>query len=382
MDYIISPPFDRNDTTYNISIPFSVTNLYARGLAEEMNGNIFWNGIAQPRYGYSQGITTKNGTNLLQAYVLATDDESFIVYDLYVTKAQPSNVPTLQTLFMTKTTTDPCSTADEQVDFAEPFYPDNYTYTKTFSFTVSQIQFNGVSDESYAQIDVLVGGVVVQEIGGSGGRPASASMKLDLAVGVTVFTVRVTAQDESTKNMYVASITRETASMATDLVSVIVTGVWPLDPFTRDFAMTPAFNRSTSGPYVTKGRWSQYQVTVTVQAAGDIKLVSLGIRGQLKTSLSCTRNNVTFTLNRHVLLDPPIDTSNILEILTVAQDLQTRQTYVFDMVIMAASSDANIAGMRTAMRGDPTIGVFEPVIARTHQELHHLDCAILPLQGN
>ena len=47
-------------------VPYAVSTVYARGVATEMNGNIFFNGTAQPRYGFSDGLPVLNGTNLLQ----------------------------------------------------------------------------------------------------------------------------------------------------------------------------------------------------------------------------------------------------------------------------------------------------------------------------
>jgi len=84
IDYYLSPAFRQTEYSFSVSVPFSVDTVYMRGVTSETHSNVFFNGIAQPRYGYSQGLGMMNGTNHISALVLATNDINQTVYNVTV----------------------------------------------------------------------------------------------------------------------------------------------------------------------------------------------------------------------------------------------------------------------------------------------------------
>ena len=84
VDYYISPSFRQAAYSYTVKVPYAVDVVYMRGVASETHSNVFFNGIAQPRYGYSHGLGVLNGTNHISALVLATNDINQTLYNVTV----------------------------------------------------------------------------------------------------------------------------------------------------------------------------------------------------------------------------------------------------------------------------------------------------------
>lgn len=84
VDYPLTPVFSRSTVAYDVVLPFPVSTIYVRGVRTESHSNVFFDGVAQPRFGYSQGLAVSNGTNLVTAMVLASNDQNFTLYNVTV----------------------------------------------------------------------------------------------------------------------------------------------------------------------------------------------------------------------------------------------------------------------------------------------------------
>ena len=151
-------------------------------------------------------------TNTVTVEVTAEDGVTMIAYVVSITRAQPSNDATLESLSFVPGV---LSRNGFPVDFA----PGEALYDVDVLYDDDSTELSYVKKDGTATVVIKVGGTVGQDDTVTGGLPAlhtsdgnapsSGSVSVPLStVGTYTVTVEVTAQDATTKNLYVFTVTR------------------------------------------------------------------------------------------------------------------------------------------------------------------------------
>ena len=144
----------------------------------------------------------------------------------------------------------------------------------------------------------------------------SPEVLVDLDVGVNVFSLLVTAQDNETQEIYELNVTRGEASSLHEIVDIDFVGAWPEFPFTHALnlsnAIHPNFKRVDFKPTLHEYNSTMfyYQGSHTVDmifnltaelTTGDLTRVSVGPRGGPFTAITCANGNTVPLVFPHIL---------------------------------------------------------------------------------
>ena len=240
------------------------------------------------------------GDTVITVKVTAEDGSTMDMYMVTVTRP-PSSGATLRDLVLSHGTT--------VVPLTPGFMPETKAYTATVDSAVTQVTVTPTPNHAGAQIMYLDGDdrMLTDANGGEDG------FQVEVPVGDTVITVKVTAEDGSTMDTYMVTVTRPPSSDATlrDLVLSHGTTVVPL---------TPGFMPETKAYTATvDSAVTQVTVTPTPNHAGAQIMYLDGDDRMLADANGRERG---------FQVEVPVLGDNVIKVKVTAEDGGTMQTYM------------------------------------------------------
>ena len=236
-DVPLDPPFTSDNTKYAASVESHVTEVtviptpnhpQAQVAYLDQNDRVLTD--ASDRDNGFQ-VETVAGDTVIKVKVTAEDGNTMKTYTVTVTRP-PSSDATLRDLVLSHGT--------NVVPLTPGFMPETKAYTATVDSAVTQLTVTPTPNHAGAQIMYLDGDDRMLTDANDG----EDGFQVEVAVGDTVITVKVTAED-GTMDTYMVTVTRLPSSDATlrDLIVKYRTTVAPLSP------------RLCRGPRSTRRRW-------------------------------------------------------------------------------------------------------------------------------
>ncbi|MCX8005386.1 MAG: cadherin-like beta sandwich domain-containing protein [Burkholderiaceae bacterium] len=309
----LSPSFDAATTNYTLTLAFAVTSLTLVATAADSAASVRINGTSVASGGSFTLSNLAVGATAVSIVVTAADGTTTRSYSVQVTRSAGSADAALTALVPSVGALSPSfAAATTSYDLAL----DNGSSTLAFTATASN-----------ANASIRINGVTVAS--------GSSSGAIAIAVGTTVITIAVTAEDGISSRSYAINVTRAAAA-----ASAIAT----LDSL--------AVSAGTLTPNFSSGV-SSYQLTVanTVTSLG-VTAVSTHPAATIRINGATTASGATAQLALAV-------GSNIVAIVVTAQDGVTVANYSINVTRAAASASSNAALSALS----PSAGSLTPAFA-------------------
>jgi gliding motility-associated-like protein len=289
-DGTLSPLFDAGTIAYSATVSDATGTLTLSPFANDINATVLVNGNNLDVSG-TIDIPLTVGANAITIMVKAQDSTTTKTYSLIVTRQ--SNVG-LSNLTLSKGSLSPVFDANTNAYTAAVSIGDvSITVTPTLSDTTSTVKVNGAA---------VLSGV--------------ASAPVTLNGGNTIIPVEVTAADGITKNTYTITVSRPVSADAS------LTGLT-----TNAGSLNPVFNQAVS--------------SYTLNVPYAVNTIKIGA--------STNDTNATVTANGTVIPHGALSSvislnegSNIISIVTTAQDGTTTSTYTLTVNRSAAGLSTNV----------------------------------------
>lgn len=194
--------FNKNTTTYSVNVPFDVSSVKVTAKAEDSKSNVSVSG--------GNNLTPEQTTNVVVK--VTAENGSVKTYTIKVTRGKDPNKPLSNNNHLS-------SLVPSTGELSPAFDKDSLNYEVNVPFQVKQIEFNAtVEDTKYAKVDIE--------------GPES------LSVGNNKFVIKVTAEDNTTKE-YNVIVNREKdpnapASTNTFLSSIKISNGNTLEKFDKE----------------------------------------------------------------------------------------------------------------------------------------------------
>ena len=182
--------FQSDQFVYTATVGFLTTAMTVTPTTTDAAATVTVNGVDVVSGSASASIPLAVGDSILSVIVTAEDGVTTSTYTVTVTRESPSGVATLADLALS---------AD---DLDQAFQSDQYDYTATVSFLTTATTVTPTTTDAAATVSV--NGVAVTS--------GSASAPIPLAVGDSILTVIVTAEDGVSTGTYTVTVTRESAN--------------------------------------------------------------------------------------------------------------------------------------------------------------------------
>lgn len=234
----MSPAFSAATLAYTASVPYAISSIKLTPTASDGNTIIKVNGTVVTSGTSTASLPLAVGTNTINTVLTAQNGVTTKTYTLTVTRAIPSTVNTLSNLVLNSDTIKPS------------FSPGVTTYTATAGNAVQQVSIMPTATDTTSRITV----------NGHATPTGQYSQMFPLPVGLTTFTVVVTAQNGTTST-YTLTVNRLQVSTNNNLSALVL----------NNGSLTPAFSPATTS-YTVPVPDSVTSVTVTPTADSTAKI--------------------------------------------------------------------------------------------------------------
>jgi len=304
----ISPTFLSHTTSYTATVAHAMSTIVVTATAAEPNATITINGITTASGTGSSPIALNVGSNTITIAVTAQNGANILDYTIDVTR---------------KASTDDALTSLELKPFeslTKVAGPDFADYTVSVPNNISSISVIAVTSDPTASITV----------NGTAATSGVTSSPVTLAVGNTVITTKVTAQDGVTSRKYVITLTRAPSSNA--ILSKLSTA--PVETLTS--VAGPGYKNYTSSVPNSVTQIKIFPVTedptATVKVNGTTVASGSGSAGI------------------HLAVGP-----NTITTVVTAQDGTTMNSYIITMTRAAGPINIPDDAVAVAMPSGPTL---------------------------
>jgi len=291
----LDPVFSPGTFSYNLDVANQVDSITITPTASEPTATITVNGTSVASGAVSPSISLPVGPTAIPVVVTAADGTTTQTYTVNVTRAAASNA-SLSGLVPSAGALDPA------------FSPNTLAYNISVSHDTDRITIRPTASDPAATITVD-GSVVIS---------GSASGTISLVVGSTEIPIVVTAQDGSTTQTYMITVTRAVSAIAE--LSALVPSAGTLDP---------AFSPNTAAYDISVGNEVQ-SISFTPTASDPAATITVN-----GAAVPSGATSAPLALS---------EGANQFSIVVTAQDGMTARTYV---VSVTRSRPAPIAISRT-----------------------------------
>ncbi len=292
----LSPLFSVNTTGYNVSVPFSTSEISVTPVVAYATSIVTVNDVIVTSGTASEAIELDEGSNTIEVQVFS---ESGIpkTYTIVITRLPVNTNANLAGLSVSAGTLTPSfsvNTTSYTVDV--PYTATGISLRPTVSASTSTVKVNGTAIAS-----------------------GTYSGTISLSVGSNPVTVLVAAESGAEK-AYTVIVKRTAASTNANLANLTLSSGW----------LSPALNLDTTS-YTAEVAYAIPSITVTATVSG--LNASLTIKGTPVTSGAASDS---------IALSPG---NNRIDVVVTAEDGTTTKTYTVTVNRIAASTNANLAGL-------------------------------------
>ena len=304
----LSPTFDPNVREYYAGVPYATDQISVTATAAYPLQKLIINEIITPS-GQGRIIPLYVGNNTIPVLSIAADENYSTGYNIFINRAS-LGLDTNSLLSNLELSTDPYSYSGQfssNVAVSPNFGPNVLSYQASVPYSITEISVKPTKQRSSASIEVGI-----SEGGYNVGTVISGqySSPLPLAVGETIIHVTVTAEDNTTRNIYQITVTR-TGNNVSSLTNLYVSDGQLGRPFSP-----------TETQYSVNVKHSTTQISVKPFTTDDQAVVSVN-------TLACTPNQWSAPVNLNV-------GENVVTIRTVAGDLFNETIYQIKFIRAAA----------------------------------------------
>ena len=321
----LSPAFNAATTGYTATVANTITHAKLTPTTSHSAATVTVNGNAVTSGNASAAIALNVGSNnVITVQVTAEDTTTTKSYTVTITRqgAGQSSDATLSALTGT-----PCTdstTCTGSLALSPAFNAATTGYTATVANTITHAKLTPTRSHSAATITV----------NGNAVTSGNASAAIALNVGSNnVITVRVTAQDSTTKD-YTVTITRQGPAQSSDATLSALAGT-PCTSSTScsgALSLSPAFNAATTG----------YTATV----ANNITHAKLTPTRSHSAATITVNGNAVTSGNASAAIALNVGSSNVITVRVTAQDSTTKDyTVTITRQGPAQSSDATLSAL-------------------------------------
>ena len=293
----LQPTFDPNVTEYYLGVPYATDRIKVTATAVYPLQELIINGMVTTSGQASNDIALYVGNNTIPVVSLAADQNYSTGYNIFVNRAS-LGLDTNSLLSNLELSTG---------TFTTNFNSNVFFYQVNVPYSVTELSVKPTKQRSSASIEVGIseGGYNVGTV--ISGRYSSP---LPIAVGETIINVTVTAEDNTTRNIYQITVTR-TGNTVSSLSNLYISAGQLDKPFSP-----------TETQYSVNVKHSTNQISVRPFTADDQAVVSVN-------TLACTPNQWSAPVNLNV-------GENVVTIRTVAGDLFHETIYQIKFIRAAA----------------------------------------------
>jgi hypothetical protein len=206
------------------------------------------------------------------------------------------------------------------------FTPSTTKYALNVDFAVDHVSFMATPMSEHARVKIGLAGLVKMNLGFE-----EESAFIPLGVGINTVEVRVTAEDGETDTLYTVTVTRETASISTDINSIDV-----LDPDTGSILATVTAPVSTSSSVVVA--FAQTNVLLRVFLADKGATAKAGPKGGPYDAVVSGVASPKISLVARL--------TSTLEVVVIAEDRVTEVTFELEVSREAADGNTGLAELK------------------------------------
>ena len=249
-DVTLAPSFASETTSYSATVPHSVTMTTVTAAAGDASAETVITPADSDAEADGHQVPLAVGATVVSLVVTAQDGETTRTYEVTVTRAGSSDA-TLSELLLTEVTLTPS------------FASETTSYSATVPHSVTTTTVTAAAGDANAEAVIT---------------PADSDAEADghqvpLAVGETVVSVAVTAQDGETTRTYEVTVTRAGSSDAT------LSGLSLADDTGDSVALSPSFSGAHT-KYTAEVANSVTSVTVTAEPADTTSTYAVQVDGQ------------------------------------------------------------------------------------------------------
>ncbi len=296
----LSPVFTPATTGYTAQVANTVSSITITPTAADSTSTIAVNGVTVSSGAASQSINLSEGANSITIVVTAQDKTTTMTYAAVISRLSAANSANLTGLSL--------STGSA---LSPVFTPATTGYTAQVAYIISSIKITPTAADSNSTLTV----------NGQAVSSGAASQSINLSVGANTITIVVTAPDKITTMTYAVVISRLAASNNANLAALSLS---------TGGALSPVFTPNTTS-YTAQVVYTISSIKITPTAA-DLNS-TITVNGQAVSSSS-----VSQSINLLVGANP-------ITIVVKAQDKTTTKTYTVVISRIAASNNANLAGL-------------------------------------
>jgi len=295
---ILSPTFASGTTSYSATVATSVGSITLTPTLTNSTATVTVNGDPVISGRTTGAINLGIGANVIRIEGTAQDGSTQQTYTLNITRTAPSSDANLSGLIFSNGSLN------------TTFSSGTTSYTSTVAYSVNSVTLTPTASGSNATITV-------------NGDPATSGQSygpINLAVGSNLITVVGTAEDGSTQQSYAITLTRTAPSSDASLSAISL----------NSGILSPTFS-SGSTSYTTTVANNVSSITLTPTASDAAATIT--VNGDLVAS-GFTSSAINLGVG-----------SNLIKVEGKAQDGNTLQTYIINVVRTAPSSDATLSGL-------------------------------------